>query len=123
MTRLIKSLRYWLLVIGYFILFPSSGYAVNIEDAFPPARNFKDIGSLVNVLVPNFMILAGILIFIGVLAGGFMMIRGAGSGDAHASENAKNAITALIIGMLLIFGAYWIVQIIEFVMGVTILPI
>ena len=117
-----KKISIFFLLSTLYSLLSSPALAVDIEDAFPPARNFKDVGSLVNVLLPNVMLIAGILIFIGIIAGGFMMIRSAGSGDAHGAETAKNAMTGLIIGMLLIFGAYWIVQIIEFVTGVKILP-
>lgn len=95
---------------------------VKIEDHFAPAKNFKDIGSLFNTIVPNVMLVAGLLLFIGIVWGGFRYIRSAGSGDAHAAENSKKALTAMIIGFILIFAAYWIVQLIEFMTGTNLLP-
>jgi len=42
------------------------------------------------------------------------------SGDEKEAEQGKNAITAAVIGFVIIFAAYWIVQIIEFITGVNI---
>ncbi len=109
------------LLLTSFFLLPSSVRAdVPIQDFFPPAKNFSDIGSLVNVLLPNVMVIAGILIFIFVIGSGFMLIQSAGSGDAQATESAKKAFTASIIGFLLIFSAYWIVQIVKFITGINV---
>lgn len=93
---------------------------VDIGQKFGPAKNFKDIGSLVNVIVPNFMIFAGIVCFLIVLIAGFKMIQSAGGGDPHETEQSQKAFGAAIAGFLLIFAAYWIVQILKFVMGINI---
>lgn len=82
--------------------------------------NFLDIASLLNILVKNFMIISFLMLFAIIIGGGFMVIRNAGSGDAQATENGKKALTAAIIGAVLIFSAYWIVQIVAFITGMKI---
>ena len=44
----------------------------------------------------------------------------AGSADKEGMEKGKNALTAAIAGFIIIFAAYWIVQIVQFVAGVDI---
>ena len=73
-----------------------------------------------NVIVPNFMIFAGVVCFLIVLIAGFKMIQSAGGGDPHEMEQSQKAFTAAIAGFLLIFAAYWIVQILKFVTGMNI---
>jgi hypothetical protein len=70
-----------------------------------------------NVILPNVMLVAGILAFIFVIYAGFMTITYAGRGDAEGASKWKKALGAAIIGLLLIFTAYWIVEIIGFVTG------
>ena len=73
-----------------------------------------------NVLIPNFMVIAGITCFIIVIIAGFKMVQSAGNGDPHETEQAQKALGAAIGGFLLIFAAYWIVQIVKFVTGMNI---
>jgi hypothetical protein len=90
---------------------------VNIGSEFPAVTRFKDIGSLVSVIVPNAFVLAGILIFILLVLAGFGMIAAAGSGDSKKLESGKKTITAAVIGLIVIVGSFWIIQIIESLTG------
>ncbi len=87
---------------------------------FPPVKTFPDIGTLVNVLVKNVFVIAGVLLFVLLIFGGLQFIISAGGGDEQGVGKGKNAITAALVGFILIFAAYWIVQIIEFITGVKI---
>ncbi len=49
-----------------------------------------------------------------------MMVINAGSGDAKKAEQGKSALTAAVAGMAVIFCAWWIIRIIEFITGVKI---
>lgn len=93
--------------------------AVDIAPLFPPATTFPTLGGLVNVLIKNIMVLAGVLLFLLLIFGGLKFIISAGGGDEQGVSKAKNAITAAIIGFALIFAAYWIVQIIAYITGVS----
>lgn len=95
--------------------------AVNIADIYEPAQKFGTVGSLISVLLPNIYILAGILLFFLLIAGGIGMIAGAGGGDPQRTGQGQKAVAAALIGFLIIFASYWIIQIIEVVTGVKIL--
>ena len=95
-------------------------YAVNIKDVFGPAQTFPTLGSIINVIIPNLFLLAGIILFILLIAGGFMIIAGAGGGQADQVGKGQKAVTYALIGFAIIFTSYWIVRIIEAVTGVSI---
>lgn len=97
--------------------------AVNIVDIYEPAQRFGTVGSLVSILLPNIYILAGVLLFFLLIAGGIGIITGAGGGDPQRTGQGRKAVTAALIGFLIIFASYWIIQIIEIVTGVDILSL
>ena len=96
--------------------------AVDIESVFSPAKNFRDIGSLVSVIVPNVFLLTGIIAFVLLILGGFGFIVGAGAGDTKRMEQGKKGITGAVIGLLVIIGSFWIIQILEKLTGIPLLP-
>jgi len=95
---------------------------VNIEQIFTPAQNFNTIGSLVSVVAQNAFVLAGVIAFIILIFGGFAIIIGAGSGDSKQLEKGKQAMTGAAIGLIIIVGSFWIIQILETITGMTLLP-
>ncbi len=90
-----------------------------------PGNNINNLypnpASLVTVIVKNSLTVAGIIMLVLLIAGGFMMIASAGSGDQKKAASAKTMITDALIGFLVIFLSYFIIQIIEVITGVTIL--
>ncbi len=127
-----RLLGYW--VIGFLgLLNPSLAYAqpvgpigpvgptqgVPIDTAFKTP--FGNFGMLVSVIISNLYIIAGIVILFLVIFGGFGIISGAGSGDQQKTAQGKQALTSAIIGFLIIFTSYWIIQLIELITGRNIL--
>lgn len=94
--------------------------AVDIKTYFEPAKKIGSVGDLVNVLLPNALMIAGIVAFIGVVVTGFKIISHSGEGDAKGIEQDKGAFTAALGGLILIFGAYAIVEILGYITGVKI---
>lgn len=90
---------------------------VDIEQAFPLARNFPSLASLISFLLPKFLLLGGIVFFILIIIGGIGIISGAGSDDAQAAEGRKKFLTNAVIGFIIMFGAYWILEIINYITG------
>ena len=82
---------------------------------------YPNPASLVSIIVKNSLTIAGIIMLVLLIAGGFMMIASAGSGDQKKAASAKTMITDAVIGFLVIFLSYFIIQIIEVIIGVTIL--
>lgn len=81
---------------------------------------FPTPGALISTILPNIYILAGLLLFGLLLFGGFGIIMGAGGGNPEQVGQGKKAVTAAVIGFLLIFASYWIIQIIEVLTGIEI---
>ncbi len=83
---------------------------------------FVDVSKLISSLLPNILVLAGVIFFFLMLGGGFMIIKSAG-GDANAQDTAKakNAVTFAVVGFLLVISAYFILQAIGVITGVDFL--
>ena len=92
---------------------------IDIGTQFNPP--FGSFGELVSVLLPNVFTIAGIIFFILLIGGGFGIILNAGKGRKEGVARGQKAVTAALIGFLIIIGSYWIIQIISAVTGVDIL--
>lgn len=92
---------------------------VDIVDEFNPP--FSSISELINRLLPNVLLLAGIILFLLILGGGFMLISGATEGEADKTEKGKQAVTYAMIGFVIIFASFWIIKLVEKITGIPIL--
>ena len=77
-----------------------------------------DIGDVISALLPSVYILAGLLLFIYLIIGGFGLLTS--GGDPKAVESAKGKITNAVVGFIIIFVSYWLVQILEIIFGIEI---
>ena len=92
------------------------GVGIGEEAAGP---GYKSFWGFISMLLPNIYVIAGVILFILLFTGGFVIITSAG--DPEKQQQGGKAITAAIIGFLIIFVSYWIIQIIEHLTGVKIL--
>ncbi|KUK79220.1 MAG: hypothetical protein XD95_0546 [Microgenomates bacterium 39_7] len=83
------------------------------------ADTYGNFGVVVNLIVSNIFVLAGIVIFFLVIGAGFSYLQDSEKGK----DDAKNLATGAVIGFLVMFSAYWIVQIIKLVTRIDNLPI
>jgi hypothetical protein len=96
--------------------------AVNIGSEFgSPFGQTYGLADLVSVILSNAMVVAGIILLLLLIFGGISMIMGAGQDNPEAAAKGKQAATSAVIGFIIIFAAYWIIQIIETVTGLNIL--
>ncbi|PIV02188.1 hypothetical protein COS55_00130 [Candidatus Shapirobacteria bacterium CG03_land_8_20_14_0_80_40_19] len=103
--------------------------AVNIGDqlmlepslAITGAPQFASPGALISIILKNVYVLAGIMLFVLLIVGGISIISSAGGGDAKKTAQGQKAITSALIGFLIIFASYWIIQIIQYITGLEIL--
>lgn len=75
-------------------------------------------GGIINQLLAFAFPLAGLILFVMIVWGGFTMVSGAS--NKKALDDGKKRIVAAVIGFILLFIAYWIMQILEVIFGVQI---
>lgn len=99
---------------------------MNIGENIPWGQNqlndkFNQPNDVVNLIVQNSFIVAGTLLLLLLIFGGFSFILGAGQSDPKQAEKGKKAITSSLIGFAVVLLAYTIIQLIEFITGLDIL--
>ncbi|OGG15692.1 hypothetical protein A3D77_01540 [Candidatus Gottesmanbacteria bacterium RIFCSPHIGHO2_02_FULL_39_11] len=92
--------------------FPSG--SINIPP--PPELRILDLGKLIGSLLSLFLFLAGLIAFVYLLWGGFQWITS--GGDKGNIESARNKIQAALLGLLLVFAAYAIFNLVANFLGV-----
>lgn len=80
-----------------------------------------DVGKLVSIIVSNAIVIAGIILLLFMVFGGISMIAGAGNQNPEQVAKGRQVVTSALIGFIIVFAAYWIVQLIEVLTGVKIL--
>jgi len=93
------------------------GEIINNPKGFNP--KLTDIGSIITQLLPYILVLAGLILFILLIIGGFGLLTSGGSPDKVKAAQGK--ITSAVIGFVIIFISYWLVRILEIVLGISIL--
>ncbi len=73
------------------------------------------IGDIVSKILPYILTLSGFLLFIFLTSAGLDYMLA--SGDPKKMEAAKEKLTAAIIGFIIVFTAFWIFQIINYIFG------
>lgn len=76
-------------------------------------------GGFISKLLEYAFPLAGIILFVMLVWGGFEMLYGATT--SKSMEAGKNRVTAALIGFFLLFSSFWIIQILEVVFGINII--
>ena len=86
-------------------------------DVLPAGK--VSLAGLINRSLKFIFPLAGLLLFLMLVWGGFEMLTGVAS--KKNMDAGKQRVTAALIGFLLLFVAYWVAQMVEYVTGVVIL--
>lgn len=79
------------------------------------------LSDLVSIILSNAVSIAGFILFVLIVVGGFLYIAGAGNSDPQKTAQGKSAITTAVIGFIIIFVTYWIIQLVEIIFGINIL--
>lgn len=91
--------------------FISLGDCLKLSDDTKISDTYTTPAFLVNLIVRNLFVVAGVVLFFMILLAGFKFITGGKKG----LDEAKQIMTAALVGFLLMFSAYWIVQIVKIV--------
>ena len=84
---------------------------------FSGLRNLT-IGGIVSGLIRLVLVIAALVFFFILVIGGIRWI--ASGGDKAQTENARNQITAALVGLVIVFAAWAIVQLINTFFGINI---
>ena len=97
------------------------GQELKIKDGVVIEGVYSDLGKIVSTLLPNIYIFAGIVLFFLILISGLGIILSASEGNTEENKKFKQVLFASIIGFLIIFLSYWIMQIVAKITGIDIL--
>ncbi len=82
---------------------------------------FSTIGQLLNPLLRNSLTFIGLIFLVLVIAGGISYLIAAGSGNTKNLQKSQQTLVSALIGFLVVFSAYFIIQIVEIITGLQIL--
>lgn len=92
------------------------GNCLQISSGIPIRAIFSSPAAMINLIVSNVFVLAGIVIFFLIIYAGFKFIQEGTKGK----EEAQKILTAAVTGAIVMFSAYWIVQIVQLLTGVNV---
>lgn len=96
-------------------------YAINIEESFAPAKNFNDLGDLVNIGLNFVMLGAGLIFLVMLFQGAFILLTQGSSADGV--KKAYGTITFAVIGLIVVIFSFLAVKLLGRLLGVdNILP-
>ena len=76
------------------------------------------LGQIISALLPYVFVFAGLLMFLLLVIGGFQYLVAAG--DKKGADAARSLMTSAVVGFVIIFSAFWVIKILETVLGLTI---
>lgn len=73
------------------------------------------IGAILSNAMPFILGIAGLALLVMLIFAGYGFMTAAG--DAKKMEKAKQQLTWAIVGFLIVFGSYWLIQIVSLMFG------
>ena len=92
------------------------GDCLKLSDSTRVSTVYHSPAVLADLLTGNLFVVAGVIFFLFLIVAGFKFITGGQKG----AEDAKNILTTALVGFVVMFAAYWIIQIVVLLTGVTI---
>ena len=86
-------------------------FLINTAQVSLPTFNQPDLPAFINSVYSFALTVVGIVVFVRILYAGFLWLTAAG--NASKAADAKNKITNAIIGAILLFAAYLILNVIN----------
>ena len=81
--------------------------------------NLANPANIINAFISIFFIIAGLVLFGMLIGGGFTIFLSTGNPEKIKQGTAM--ITNALVGFLIMFAAYWIIQLVEFSLGVKLI--
>ncbi len=93
-------------------------YPAQAPGAWLKLNGSTNLGQVISAFLPHILFLAGLAMLIMIVYGGFqLMISG---GDSEGIREGKAKITWGVVGFLLVFSSYFIVQLVETIFKIQI---
>lgn len=92
----------------------------NVGEDFSPATSLE-VPDIISGFVKFILILAGLAFFFILVIGGVKWIMS--GGDKAHTEGARNQITAALVGLVIVFSAWAIIQLIQTFFGIDLLEL
>ena len=99
-------------------LISKTAYAADVKPIAPEKVPFTNLGDILSMGIQIALLVAGLMVFAFLIIAGIQFI--ASGGDKAQAQQAKDKITAAILGLIIIVSAYAIALIIEKVFGISI---
>lgn len=107
------------------LAFPGNMGTITESDPDANLQDFKfadaDLATIINAIVPLIFAIAGITLFIMLVMGGLAIFTSAG--NPEGMKKGQQQIVNALIGLVIIFAAYWIVQLVEYSLGLNLLGV
>lgn len=97
-------------------MFSEPGNLIKFQNAIGIKSNLDSLSAVVGVFVPYVFATAGLFLLLYLIWGGFGFMTS--GGDSKALEEARKKISFAILGFLIIFVGYWLVQLLALVLGI-----
>lgn len=104
---------------GLLAMSVAPAFAQNIGVPQPPGFQIDNIGKLISSVIGVALLIAGILVFAMLVWGGVQWIMS--GGDKAKTEEARNRITAALVGLAIVAAAWAIMKLIEYFFGISVL--
>lgn len=121
MKKLINSAWTSAVLLGSSAVPAFAGIPINIKGAQPPGLTNFTIPDLVIGIVRLLFVAASVIFFIWLLIGGIQWI--VSGGDKQKTEAARNQITSALVGLVIVFSAWAIAQLLKTLFGVDIVDL
>lgn len=89
------------------------GDAYTMADGKPVSEYFSKPSDLINLITPNLFVIAGIAVLVMAILAGYNFIAKGQKG----MEDAMKIVGAGLAGLIIMFAAYWVIQIINQLTG------
>jgi hypothetical protein len=93
-------------------------YAQNVGIPKPPGFQIEDLGLFLSKTVGAALIIAALLVFVYLVWGGIQWITS--GGDKGKTEEARNRITAALVGLAIVAAAWAIIQLVAYFFGIDV---
>jgi uncharacterized membrane protein len=88
---------------------------VDHPDGFRFTADENRISTILSAIIPYVFAIAGIILFVMFLAAGFILLTA--TGNQEKMQQGSKMMTSALIGFIIIFLAYWIMQILQIIFG------